>query len=304
MRIMVNAPTSKVGRQLVPKLLGGGAELTVIARDPRKVAGLAGRGVHVVTGSSADRQVVRRAVNGSEALFWLTPPDYRQPDPLGQYKRFTNAALDGLDARNPPRVVTLSAIGANLPAGTGPVVGLYEMEQEFNSRLANVTHLRPTFFMENMLNNLPTIAEQGEFYVPMPGDQPHPLVAIADIAEAAADRLLDPQWEGQYVRHLLGPQDITYQQVAQILSEELERPVTFNEISLEQARDALIAQGLNPEGVAALIELSDWARRGMPDSGAERTPETTTPTSFRQFAREVLKPAYEQAATPVAGGAA
>jgi uncharacterized protein YbjT (DUF2867 family) len=287
----------------VPKLLAGGAELTVIARDPRRVAGLADQGVHVVSGSSADRMVVRRAVSGADTLFWLTPPDYRQPDPLGQYRRFTNAALDGLDARNPPRVVTLSAIGANLPKGTGPVAGLYQMEQKFNNRLASVTHLRPTFFMENMLNYLPTIVTEGVFYVPMPGNQPHQLVAIADIAEAAAERLLSREWEGQHVRHLLGPEDITYQQVAEILSEELERPVRFSEISLEQAYDALVGQGLNPEGVAALIELSDWARHGMPGSDATRTPETTTATGFRQFAREVFKPAYRQAATPVAGSA-
>lgn len=301
MRITVNTPTGNIGRQLVPKLLDGGAEVTVIARDPRKVEELAGRGVRVVAGSAADPQVVRRAVDGADAAFWLSPPDYSTSDPRAHYNRFGDAALAGLDARQPPRVVNLSSIGANLNKGTGPVAGLYDVEQKFNRQLADVTHLRPAYFMENTFFHLPTIAAQGEIYAPVPGNQAMPMVAAADIAEAAARRLLDPRWRGQQVRYLLGPEDISYEEIADVLSEELGRPVDYVEVSLEQAYTALVDQGLNAEAARSLNELNDWTRRGMPGHDAKRTEETTTPTSFRQFVRAVFKPAYERSAAQAAG---
>ena len=49
-------------------------------------------------------------------------------------------------------VVVLSSVGAELPSGTGPVVGLYNLEQKLNQVVnANVLYLHCAYFMENTL---------------------------------------------------------------------------------------------------------------------------------------------------------
>jgi len=190
----------------------------------------------------------------------------------------------------------ISSIGGNLSEGTGPIAGLHDVEVKFNANLVNVTHLRAAFFMENVFYNIPTIVQDGAIYLPMPGNLRIPLVATADIAEAAALTLLNPDWAGQHVRHLLGPQDISQVEIAQILSDELDEQVDYIEITPLQAYAGLGELGFIKEVADSIFEMYEWSRRGLPGHDAERTPETTTPTTFRQFAREVFKPAYKRAA--------
>jgi uncharacterized protein YbjT (DUF2867 family) len=296
MRITVNTPTSKIGSQLVPRLLAAGADLTVISRHPDKVASLAARGVRVVEGSVGDPAVVKSALADSDALFWLSPPDYSTEDPRVHYKKYADSALKALGSGNPLRVVNISSIGGNLDQGTGPISGLHDIEVKFNGSLANVTHLRPSFFMENVFYNVPDIARDGAIYMPMPGNLRIPMVCTADIAEAAAQALLDPGWQGQHVRHLLGPEDISQLDIAQILSDELDRQIDYIEVTPQQAYDGLGELGFSKPVADSFLEMYEWSRAGLPGNDAVRTPETTTPTGFRQFVREVFKPAYEQAA--------
>jgi len=300
MRITVNTPTSKIGSQLVPRLLEGGADLTVISRHPEKVASLAAQGVVVVEGSVADPAVIRKALLGSDALFWLSPPDYSTEDPRVHYNKYADSALAALGAVNPVHVVNISSIGGNLNEGTGPIAGLHDIEVKFNASVANVMHLRPSFFMENVFYNIPDIIRDGAIYMPMPGNLAIPMVCTADIAEAAAKALRDRQWQGQHVRHLLGPEDISQLDIAQILSDELNRQIDYIEVTPQQAYDGLGQMGFSKPVADSFLEMYEWSRAGLPGNDAVRTPETTTPTSFRQFAREVFKPAYEQAVAQAA----
>jgi uncharacterized protein YbjT (DUF2867 family) len=302
MHITVNTPTSKIGSQLVPRLLNGGAELTVISRHPDKVASLAAQGARIVEGSVADPEVVSAALADSDALFWLSPPDYSTEDPRVLYNRYTDSALAALGSDNPLRVVSISSLGGNLNQGTGPITGLHDMERKFNASLPNVMHLRPSFFMENTFFNISTIAADGAIYMPMPGNLAVPFVATSDIAAVAAERLLDQQWQGQHVRHLLGPEDVSYVTIAQILSDELDRQIDFIEVTPQQAYEGLGQLGFSQPVADSFLEMYEWSRAGLPGHDAVRTTETTTPTTFRQFAREVFKPAYEQAIAQAAAG--
>jgi hypothetical protein len=43
----------------------------------------------------------------------------------------------------------------------------------------------------------------------------------------------------------------------------------------------------------SIAESSGASPRSLPNNGLERTPQNTASTGFRQWAQEVLKPAYE-----------
>jgi uncharacterized protein YbjT (DUF2867 family) len=79
MSIVINTPNSNIGRALAVRLLDAGEQITVISRDRKKVEELHRRGARVIEGSFEDPALLAQALEGAEALFWLTPPPAR-PD--------------------------------------------------------------------------------------------------------------------------------------------------------------------------------------------------------------------------------
>jgi uncharacterized protein YbjT (DUF2867 family) len=71
-RALVIGATGYIGGRLVPRLLAGGYDVRVLARDPARVETLAwGGSVEVVAGDATDRDAVSRAVTDVDVLFYL-----------------------------------------------------------------------------------------------------------------------------------------------------------------------------------------------------------------------------------------
>ena len=58
-----------------------------------------------------------------------------------------------------------------------------------------LTHVRPNYFMENLLQSLQTIATDGMIYLPFPGSIAFDMIATRDIAKVCGDRRLDENWD-------------------------------------------------------------------------------------------------------------
>ncbi len=83
------------------------------------------------------------------------PPNLKSHD----YRAYQNKIGEGIGAAirdsGVKYVVNLSSLGADLPEGTGPIKGLSDQEQKLNKlERVNVPHLRPTFYMGNLLRNI------------------------------------------------------------------------------------------------------------------------------------------------------
>ncbi len=79
--IVVTAPTSNIGRQVVEHLLAAGAPIRVIARDPSRLPAETRQRVEVVQGSHSEASVLDQAFQGAETVFWLVPSDPRAASP-------------------------------------------------------------------------------------------------------------------------------------------------------------------------------------------------------------------------------
>jgi nucleoside-diphosphate-sugar epimerase len=64
-RIFVAGGTGVLGRRIVPRLLGGGHEVTVMARSPQRAAAVLPPGLTVVTADALDRAAVAAVVAGT-----------------------------------------------------------------------------------------------------------------------------------------------------------------------------------------------------------------------------------------------
>ena len=76
-------------------------------------------------------------------------------------------------------------------------------------------------FMDNLLRQVESIKRQGLFSLPISGDLKQPSCATRDIAAVAARLLLDHSWSGVASRPVLGPEDLSYHDMARIMSEVL-----------------------------------------------------------------------------------
>lgn len=290
MRIVVTTPTGNIGSKLTDRLLAAGADVTLIARHPEKVAGFVARGASVAQGSQEDEAFVLEATRGADVLFWLTPPSYQAPDFRAYQRRMGAIAARAIQANRIGRVVNLSSVGAQLGYGTGPVNGLHDIEQAIGQVATNVTHLRPGAFMENVLMSLETIRTAGAMFLPVPGDARIPMVATADIAEAAAKLLLDPSWSGQRALLLWGPAELGYGDVAATLTKVLGKPVAHVQVTPEQARQAMLGMGMTAGMVDSFLELYDAFATGRIVQGLPPSPDLRGTTTFEQFATTVIKP--------------
>jgi uncharacterized protein YbjT (DUF2867 family) len=294
MRILVNTPTGKVGSLVTRNLLDAGLDLTLIARHPEKLSGLGTR-APVVRGDLDDPAVLDRATQGVDTMFWVTP-GLVNPDYLRWNQDLAGLAVATARRNGVKRAVMLSSISAQVPSGVGPISSLHQVEREFLAGFADLVILRPTFFMENHLGSIATISAMGAIFAPIAGNVRFPQIATRDIAARAAALLGDGTWNGQRILGLHGPADLDYEQTAQDIGEALGRPVRFVQVTGEQARQAMQGGGLPAYIADAYVEMYGAMGSGVFQQAEPRTPETTTPTTLRQFAADTLKPAIEAAA--------
>ncbi|MCP4603681.1 MAG: NmrA family NAD(P)-binding protein [Proteobacteria bacterium] len=292
MDIVITTPTGNIGSHLAERLVESGENITLIARYPEKVAELAAKGARIIQGSHDDQAVIDAATRGAKALFWVTPPNLTSDDLRTHYRRFGEAAAMAIEKNNVQHVVHLSSVGADLDSGTGPVLGLHDNERILSMVAKNIVQLRPGYFMENSLWQIPAIKQTGNLYTALSGSTKVPMIATKDIAKRASELLSDLSWTGHNVVESHGHADISYDDVARALSKVLGRNVTHVQISREQSKQALVQMGASEHIADLFSELAESLKDGCVSFKQPRDSNNTTETSYPVFAGEVFKPAY------------
>lgn len=290
--IVVTAPTSAIGRQVLDTVVDAGELVRVIARNPDRLPPSIRARIEVVQGSHADGDVVRRAFQNAGSVFWLVPPNPRAESLAAAYLDFTRPACAAFKTCGVRRVVGISALGHDTEQGAraGLVTASLAMDDLIAATGVAYRALSMPSFMENLLRQVPSIRDQGVFFSPVAGGLKAPTCATRDIAAVAVKLLLDPLWDGQGRVAVLGPEDLSFDDMAQIMSEVLARPVRFQQISFEAFKAGLEANGVSPAFTQGYVDMMRAKNDGM-DNAEQRTPLSTTPTSFRQWCEQVLKPA-------------
>jgi uncharacterized protein YbjT (DUF2867 family) len=290
--IIITAPTGNIGHQVLEHLLGSGEPIRVIARDPTRISPQAGQRVEVVPGSHGDADVVNKAFAGADAVFWLVPPDPHADSVEAAFVDFSRPACESFASQGIKRVVGVSALGRGTPwaANAGLVTASLATDDLIASTGVSYRALTMPSFMDNLLRQVEAIKRQGMFFSPISGDRKLPSCATRDIAAVAAKLLLDPSWSGQGSVPVLGPEDLSFNDMAQIMSQVLGRPVRFQQIPGDILKARLTGSGMSEAMARGMVEMALAKDQGL-DNAEPRTPQATTPTSFRQWCEEVLKPA-------------
>ena len=109
MTIVINTPNSHIGRRVTERLLDSEMPVSIITRNPDKVRDLAVQGASLLVGSCDDEELLSRAFEGAEAVFWLTPPNYR-PDYQSWVRDTASKAATALHDARVEHIVNVSSI--------------------------------------------------------------------------------------------------------------------------------------------------------------------------------------------------
>jgi uncharacterized protein YbjT (DUF2867 family) len=287
MYVIVGA-TGHVGRLIAENLLEHGKAVGAMCRDPERLKALVKMGAQPLVGSLEDPVFVARSFSGAEAVFTMIPPHPYSRDFRAFQTRVGTAIAASLVDSGVRYVVNLSSLGAHLADGTGPIAGLHEQEERLNALTGlHVLHLRPAYFMENLLLNIDLIKANGINGTPLKGDLRFPVIAVEDVARAAAENLLFLTFKDISVRELLGQRDLTMREMTRILGKAIGYPtLQYVEFSYEETCSAMINAGISRDVARLYAEMYKAFNEGRITSGLVRSDRNTTETPFEKFAKQ------------------
>jgi uncharacterized protein YbjT (DUF2867 family) len=289
--IVITTPTGAIGHQVLEHVLRSREPIRVIARDSSRILAAVRERAEVVQGTHANSDVLDRAFAGADSVFWLIPPDPRAISAEVAYVDFTRPAALAFKRHGVKRVVGISALGRGTPWAqrAGLITASLKTDDLIASTGVSYRAVTNPSFMDNLLRQVETIKNQGAFFLPISGDLKQPSACTRDIAATAAKLLLDRSWSGVGNVSVLGPEDLSYNDMARIMSGVLGWQVRFQRISAVAFKARLIERGMSEAMAQATVDMWDAYDHGL-DTAESRTAESTTPTSFRQWCEEVMKP--------------
>lgn len=292
--IVVTTPTGQIGAQVVENLLAADAQVRVVVRDPGRLDPAVRDRVEVVEGSHGDADSVEKAFAGADAVFYLIPPDPKASSVEEAYAGFSRPAVAAFGRGLVGRVVGISALGRGTPiAGhAGNVTATLAVDDLIADTGVPYRALTNPSFMDNVARQTQLIRDQGMFTAAIRGEVTAPFVATRDIAGVAARELLDEGWTGFAEVPVLGPQDLSWFDMAETMSHVLGRPIRFQRVPVEAYKDRFIGFGMSEPMAQAMLDMALAKDAGL-DNGVTRTPENSTPTTFAQWCSDVLRPAVE-----------
>jgi uncharacterized protein YbjT (DUF2867 family) len=277
--ILVIGAGASVGSVVLGELRNAGHPVRAAYHNPAAAEDDARSGRDAIALDLSEPRTLKAALDGVGVVFLLSATG---PEQAAQGLNVIRAA----QAAKVDRVVQLSVWRAD--EELTPIARQHRpVEMALEASGLGWTFLRPNFYMQNFTRQMAvSIRQEGAFAQPE-SSAPISFVDNRDVAMVAARVLTSTGHDGR-VYDLTGPQALTYEQAADVLSEVLGKPVRFTGLTDEAAKAGMLQRGL-PEAYAdALIEVSRAYRNG----GAERVTSTvrdltgSEPTSFAQFVRD------------------
>lgn len=223
----------------------------------------------------SDKSTFPSAVDCIDRVYLVAPVG--EADPARVVEPFLELAL----AAGTRRVVLLSssAVAAGEP-GLGMVDALVrDVCPEWEV-------LRPSWFMQNFTGNHPlaeSIRNHAQF-ITATGSGRLPFIDAEDIGRAAAHLLMAPSSSNR--EHVLtGPQALSYDEAAVVLSNATGSKVDHVAVTVAEYTDRLVQAGYEPGFAAALAALDERIRKGEQEQVTDAVARLTgrEPRSFVDF---------------------
>ncbi|MFZ0684270.1 MAG: NAD(P)H-binding protein [Terriglobales bacterium] len=295
---VVLGASGNTGNVVAKSLLARGQKVRVFGRNAAHLQPLAAEGAEIVIGDATDASTLTKAFQQADSAYVMIPPNPGSNDFRAFQERMSDAITNAARNAGVRNIVSLSSFGADKASGTGPVVGLHNLERKLNQIDGiNVLHLRAGYFMENTLAQAGAIRALGSAVGPLRPDLKLPLIASRDIGAAAADALLRLAFRGKQTQELHGQRDLDFTEATTIIGKSIGKPdLGYMQGPDNQIRAAMIQMGMSDNFAGQILELAAALNSGHMRALEPRSDTNTTPTKFETFVTETFVPVYQQQA--------
>lgn len=278
-RILVTGATSAVGSELVRLLRSAGRDVKAGTRHPDRAVDRFDSEVEVVELDYARPATFDAAVEWADRLF-LQPPSF-----ASDAHETVAPLLDWAVQAGTEHVVCVTAMGMELRDDRP----LRRLESHIGSLGVDFTFLRPNFYMQSFTDGPlgGRIRRTGAYAMPVERGTRVSVVDARDVAAVAAAALTDPQHLGASYT-LTGPEALTHEELARMMTEATGRTITFGSCTDEEMFGWLVGAGWPRDEASAVISLYQSVRGGVRAAVTDdvRTVLGRGPTSFADFAME------------------
>jgi uncharacterized protein YbjT (DUF2867 family) len=278
--ILITGATGKNGVEILQRLSGRGEPIRAMVRKQRGIVNATPNcGLEFVVADFDDTASLRKALDGVQRAFLVTNSSEQVEE---RQLRFIALARES----GVKHIVYLSQLHASSASPLRFLRYHAAVEEALRKSGMSYTNLRPNLYMQGLLMIGKSIATEGRFFAPA-GDARVSVVDVRDIAAAAVAALTQTRHEGK-TYDLTGPEALTYPQMAEQLSQALNRDITFTDVPEKAFRDALREFHMPDWQADGLIEDYAHYRRGEAAGITSAVKEVTgeAPRSFSEFARD------------------
>ena len=248
---VVTGASGQTGRATVQALLEQKQPVTAVVRSQAKTEEWKARGAETALLDVADTAALTALLKGRAGAYLMVPPNYGAADYLKDRQAIINSFAQAVRDSGIPHVVFLSSVGAQHPAGTGPIVTLHNGEKALRQATRNLTSVRAPYFLENWAPVLNVARDQGTLPSFLTPGRKIPSIATRDIGRFAADSLVRPA-SGVRILEIAGPDDYAPEDIAVAVSQALGKDVKLRSLPLDAVVPTFTAQGIS-EGMARLM---------------------------------------------------
>jgi uncharacterized protein YbjT (DUF2867 family) len=287
--ILVTGATGTIGTEVFRRLVAAGERPRAFVRDPHTARAQLGDAAEHIVGDLDRPQTVEAALAGVDRVFLLTRQSTRQPD---QEHNVIDAAVRS-GARH---LVKLSVFRADERSPLRIARQHRETERALEQSGLTYTIVRPVFLMQNLIR----MVRKGAIHTAA-GDGRVAMVDARDVAAATVDALTSRSCDCK-THTLTGPQPLSFDDVAEILSQQTGTRIRHVRVAPDDVRDALERSGVEPWFAADMANLHSMLADGYEDLVTDdvRSLTGTSPCTLAEFGRDYADHFIDR--TPPAAG--
>ncbi|HHJ06304.1 MAG TPA: nucleoside-diphosphate sugar epimerase [Anaerolineae bacterium] len=246
--ILVSGAGGKTGQAIISALSKRGAKVRALVRRAEQIPLMKTLGAQdCAVGNMRRPADVEQAINGARAVYHICPNMARDEVAIG---KIMIAAAKNAHAAH---FVYHSVLHPQIKAMPHHWRKMRVEERLFEAGIP-FTILQPAAYMQNVLAGWRQIIARGVYSAPYAVETRLGMVDLLDVAEAAAIVLTQTGHQGA-IYELAGSETLTQAQVAEILSQQLDRPVRAEQISLEQWQANARQAGLSHYAIETLLKM-------------------------------------------------
>lgn len=279
-RIFLTGATGAVGSQLVQQLTSLNIGFKALVRTPAQAEQLSKLpNAEAIVGDLADPVTFEYALHGIEKAFLLT-------NSSEQAESLQIGFAEAAHRAGVPHIVKLSQFAAHESSPVRFLRYHARVENRIRELGFRYTFLRPNLYMQGLLAFKEQIKYRGQFFAAV-GNARVSLVDVRDIAAIATAALTEPGHEDQ-IYDITGPEALSHYELAEILANVLDKPVSFIDVSPAEMEQALLGAGFPEWQAGGLIEDYAHYARGEAAAVSDAVARITrkNPVSFAQFAQD------------------